>query len=458
MIPDISADAPQLASNAGLRDERDLPSHQRWGRAALRWAVLAFTCAIPLGEGLAQAMMGLVAALLLLAPWVLGKAPRQETGGTSHALVVPLLVAFAAYLVALYLPMPFSGIGGVGWPSSAEGAKPLNMLIFPLLLWAGRYLDERDLRRMAIALLVGFTIASVIGLAQHFLGIRWDAGLAKGARLSGQRRVPGDPAGIAATGPLLNRLKMAHLLVLGLAVSIGLALRTAWYRDGVLRWLLPIAVVVQLLVLPFTYARGALLAVLVVGGAAAIFFARAWGRVAMAAGLALMLAVVALSPNTRARAAALVQRMGQHDRLFLWARALEIGSEQPLVGMGYGTYVNIGRRVYNRVDPKIAFPWKRSHHKTGHNQLLTTFVEGGLPAFAALLAMLGILGVISFTRARAGPPSPAAGIAAGVYLVVVGICLVSFIHDTFHHIPVLYAFCWAAAMLLLSLRRVPSSS
>ena len=87
-----------------------VPWLQQWGRQALRWNLLALSFAIPLGEGLAQIFFVLLAVLLLASPLLLGRP--LPLAGWRHQLLTPVLVAFTVYLAAMYLPLPFSGLGG----------------------------------------------------------------------------------------------------------------------------------------------------------------------------------------------------------------------------------------------------------------------------------------------------------------------------------------------------------
>jgi O-antigen ligase len=117
--------------------------------------------------------------------------------------------------------------------------------------------------------------------------------------------------------------------------------------------------------------------------------------------------------------------------VFLWARAREIISDHPLLGIGFANYPRVCGRYYDRVDPNFAMrTW-------AHNLELSTLAETGP---LGLLALLWLLVAAFRMLLRSVGPWAVGGLAA----LCAGVVIAQF-HDVLYDTKVMYALWFALA-------------
>jgi O-antigen ligase len=150
-----------------------------------------------------------------------------------------------------------------------------------------------------------------------------------------------------------------------------------------------------------TWSRGATLAAALMLGACAI---RAGSRIPRR--IWLMTALVALILTTVA-SPYLFQKfldLGQHDpynyaRLDVWRGAIHVIAEDPLLGVGFGQYVNASKRFTYAVNADVLARYlKRA--QMAHSEYLHHIAELGIPATVLLLSVLTYLLYLCWKRAE----------------------------------------------------------
>ncbi len=340
-------------------------------------ALVGVAAALPLGEGLAFAGLGLCAAVLL---W-----RRRE-------LRWPTDLAGAAVGFGLFLAAGIAAwtLGGEGALKPSELGRHLTWLALPIVLVSGRLVPAVWLGRAATAFVVALGASALFGLAQYALGLEPSEGpWAVLGELSAQRQlgVPGAPERPSAGGFFMHRLKLADVLVLGLGLLwvrqlfVPLAPRRRWRELAVLSLLA--------LTLLFTFARAALGAA-AVAGLVVTFLASP--RMRRGALLTLLgVAVLALSlPAVRHRLDTALTAPGSSDRALIWSTAVDILADHPL-GAGLGNSPKLVAPIYEPIAGKARLP--RTY---AHSLVLSAWEETGPLGLAGyLLAWLAVLGLVA---------------------------------------------------------------
>lgn len=193
-----------------------------------------------------------------------------------------------------------------------------------------------------------------------------------------------------AVGPLANPAVLGTVLGIGIAAA---AAYIVWSRESArltrLAWA---CIIVALPALWYTYARASLLAVLVAVALIAAFKSEA--RFTLTGVVVLSALLVVSFWGSVGQSAVVNERLGNVSnaqvRVLLAAWSLELVSQRPLVGWGYGSF-DVAKGYASGAIAEI--PTAFAAGDTSHNTLLTFFVE------------LGFLGVIPLILAVMMPLS-----------------------------------------------------
>src|SRR5262249_42486222 len=152
-------------------------------------------------------------------------------------------------------------------------------------------------------------------------------------------------------------------------------------------------------------------------------------RAAVLAGAALAVGLAALHPGVRARFRSGFDLEGNSDRVFLWARALEVIRDHPLAGVGFANYQNVLGPHYDRVDPAFRMrTW-------AHNTELSLLAEAG-PLGLLALGWVAVAAARPLVRALGGRQAPAQvrerALALGGLAALACIAVIGQVHDVLY--------------------------
>lgn len=389
----------------------------------------------------------LPAAFALVAPFSISAATTAAAAGLLACLLSPRLLAarirqWPAFMLAVffYYLVQISSI--------VFSVHPLRSLLCLRGDWSIIYLpvflcllsSDRSRRIARAAFLSGILLASLLGLFQAATGID----------PLGRTTPPAAPGGIhVATGAFRHHLTYGGVVLVGFLASTGLLLDrlltagTPRTRPSVpgsaaqpagapidargrsLGLLLPLAASVAsgaALVVSLArsaWAGGAAGLALLIGFAVA-FAARsgrrraAWGITALAgAAVAGILVLFASSPALRHRLSE-APAAGDLPRVRLWATALRVFANHPILGAGLG--------AFKKLLPAYKVPgwYLRASHP--HNDILNTLVHSGAAGFLALAAMAWTLLRSTFRRGRGFLPWALLALLAGFAVAGLGQC------------------------------------
>lgn len=255
-----------------------------------------------------------------------------------------------------------------------------------------------------------------------------------------------------ATGLFYNRMKLAHLGVVGLslfAVLMGVGGRAR--RAAVLGTVILGAAVF------LTYRRAAPLSLLVALFTFGILFGgvnrRSWLKATGAVGLVVIGAFLATATG-RVR---LVQaKEALLERFEIYGYALSLWRESPWFGVGHGHYPTRIGSITEQLSPLL--------QQSAHSWLIETLVETGVVGATALVAAI----VTALTRVSVHlslRPQVAASdqvlLRRFAWVALVSLLLIGLVHSVLYHRPVILAF-WlllgVAASPLERKRSVPLGS
>lgn len=333
-------------------------------------------------------------------------------------------------------------IGLIGSPAVLGSAPTLHPLI-ALAYVAGRLgiarADDVLLRRLGLAFAVACVINGLYGIFQvAFFDPPLEPliiGRSAAARLadpeaSGRLRM--------ATGLFYNRLKFAHVAVLGLGL-IGLVIDGAIQeRRSRARVARAFGAAVALgLALFLTYRRAAPAALLGAGLLLALLMRRlrlAASVVAIAGGILLL---YFLTDYGRDRIDAAALELG--ERLQIYQAALTLVMEHPLVGVGHGGWAgSIGAYLPPDLSAKVLRNGLNSPHNLGLQVMAETGVLGFL-GFAAAVGSSLAATALAIRRDR-DVQGPQATLDRFVFLGLVALIGLGMLHSVLYHVPVALAF------------------
>lgn len=383
-------------------------------------------------------------------------------GPAEIACVVAILTAFATGGFRSWRPGVIEAgivvwcLAGLYGTLSFDGRLPSEDKLRPLLALAALAgsravapADARTLGRMGwvfAACLVANGAYGYLQVAFHELPLdRW---LALNPSIA-QRIVPDRAGAFAASGLFYNRLKLAHVGLVGLGV-IGCALLSGRLRGR---------------------ARGlAVAGALILGGAMVLTWARATWPALLAGALAVALVLAsrgrALRPRSVAgvivAAAALILGIGVSEtgrerlldtlpdigvRMRLYRGAFAMFRDHPLLGVGHG--------VYPKLSPRYVEQGWGPHFIDAHNLFLHALAETGVVGFAGLATALAVAFVALARRVRS---AEGAEVDARVLLdrvalfTLAALTALGLVHYPLHHATVALLF-WAAVGVAAGGRR-----
>ncbi|MBI5510089.1 MAG: O-antigen ligase family protein [Deltaproteobacteria bacterium] len=401
-------------------------------------ALVLLAVAVPIGEGVgvfATAALALATVArrreLELAPCVAGVAGRT-------------LLAFGVWLAAGLVAV---ALGHEGLHRASELGILVPLLALPLVLIAVRALPPRWLALATAAFVLTLAVACVFALLQFAFNVRPGESIARVAStVASQGRIPGDFERTAAGGFYFHRLKMAHVLLLGIGVL--------WSRQlfGALSARRRVAELVLLglyaCTLMFTYTRGALLAAAVAMVATLVFAPRRYKVAGL--GLAVVAGILMLSiPSVRGRLASIGGSEAKAVRALIWSQGVRIIADHPL-GVGLSNYPAVVNRYYDAEDPHFDI---RTYP---HNILFAAWAEAGpigLVAYAMAWLQV-ILGCIAALWRRGGDRALRVTAGAGLFGVT-ALFVVGLTHDVLFHKPVALAFSLLVGATLARLATEP---
>jgi hypothetical protein len=392
-------------------------------------ALVAFAALVPVGEGVAYVALGLTALMCIVA-W------RE----TSRSLVDRpttrvMLIAFAVWLGCGLVAVALSGHG---WLKPAELGRWLPLLAIFVIVASAPVVGETWLKRAALAFTVMLAVACAFALVQYGFNVRPGEFLTRSDTGAGQAFVPGEQRSVAG-GFYFHRLKMGHVLLVGLGIACARLLfgslpRRRWLGEAGL-----FAVFAVTLLLTFT--RGAVL-----GGAAAgvacLPFLRGRVRWLAVGVLACAIAGGAAMPGVRARMLSSTSEEASATRGLVWSQGVRIVADHPL-GVGLGNYSALVGSYYDTVRPEFTV---RTYPVS---MVLAAWAETGPVGLLAYLwawAAFAVLCGRSLWKAR---DARAQRVAAGCGLfVITALGVVGLTHDLLYHNSVALAFAGAIGVVL----------
>lgn len=373
-------------------------------------------------------------------------------------------IGLLTWLGAGGLALAISGIR----PSSQDWSRPLMCLALFVGSHGFACATPRTLRAIAWAFGAAIALNAAYGCVQVLVRgeLPLEALLARNP-IDRQRVVPGTAHVLAASGLFYNRLKLAHIGVIGLAVLASAAVWPLAPRAHERRWwslgrrlAAMLGVVVLIGAITLTYSRAAPLAVavasIVVG-----FVVRGRKRTGLTqlrryvvgpslilgllVGLLFAVSLLRSQSKSVEFGIARVTRIEQHFdvRVELMRTGLEVFAERPILGWGHGAYRSV---------PTQHGPVGIEHP---HNFLLQILAEtgmvGALGFAAALFVPLSALTrrVRRHRRRRGHARDTLDRLALVTILTYLGIGV---LHFPLHHAPVAILF-WLAVGVAFGARR-----
>ena len=384
--------------------------------------LVAFAAAVPLGEGLALA--ALAATGICTAVRVCREIPSLRW--PSMTMVGGWALFWGSGLLAV-------AVGGEGWHHPGELGRWLPFLALPVVFVSVRVLPQLWLQRAVFAFCALLSLSCLFGLLQYLFNARPGEFWVRSADgIVRQGRVPGNYDRSAAGGFFFHRLRLAHVVLVGLGIFF--VRQVVAPTMGRIRRLGELGLTALLgTALLLTFARAALVAFAISSFAC---LARCRWRLARWICLVLGLALVAIPWVFDT---AVQQRFSRHQqttdlgvRAFIWAQAAHIIADHPL-GVGLGNYPTVVSRYYDGADPTFnvrAYP---------HNVVLAALAETGPFGTAGLLVGWSALILLCARALRRERTWRACAGGVGLF-VAVAYAVVGMTHDVFYHNAVALAF------------------
>lgn len=404
------------------RDPVNEPIKKRkWQEQAGKLIVLVFAWSLPMSLFGMQVGVGL--GVLLLA--VVGVLTRGKsfTKTPLDRAVLTMLIAIAFSLVFA----PYESI-------TFRGATSFWVAASFYVIWY--FLDSETLLKRSVSGII--LLASLVSVFAVYQSISSNYPL--GSIIHPQidvllKPVPDMDGRVGGVGLFHSRLTLAHMLLFPFCWAV------AWLMESIgarFKFLLAIAVVCMLLGLWFTWTRAAffiacLVALILVGSR----LQRKYGKkiwVIGGAGLfVFILTLLSLSPQMNNRV--LDSFAGGRDwgRLTLWQTALDVASDNPVTGCGYGNFQRVATK---RIEERVHKMGKKRFSAViawAHSNLLTFLAEAGLVgAFAFCFLFVSYFRVAGKTLGSLHPQKKMLrGFVRGSIAAVGGFLLAGCFHDTF---------------------------
>ncbi len=308
-------------------------------------------------------------------------------------------------------------------PDTVDALLRLGAYVLLGLAAAAAFRERRHRKALAVALAGCGAFEAVYGVAEYVSGRQHIFGYAK-LHFLGE-----------ATGTFINRNHFAGFLAMALPFALALASRqhgaiaapsrglrrrlVSWTRSsGPNTFLAGFAAICIWGGILLSYSRTGLVAALGASAAFAILTKARRSRWLLLVAPLAVPAIAMLWLEVRApgeRLATLKSEVASSTgRPAVWRTCLDLVREQPLLGHGLGAFES----AYSPRQTAAA----RGRYDHAHNDWLESLVEGGLPALAAVAALL-VLSLRAAFRSRAGPGQKADLVvqAAGAALVAIAV-------------------------------------
>ena len=261
------------------------------------------------------------------------------------------------------------------------------------------------------------------------------------------------------SGIFVEPNQMGTFSAVGALVAVGLALGGA---TRLIRWLAIAGGIGCLAGMLFTLSRGAWIGFTM--GVVVLLFSVPAARRALL-GLAVPVIVVAVAFGAFAPSNPQVQVVGERiksitgernpydNRPAIWAEAIRLTNEKPLLGHGPGSYAVVSVLATSESRPTFA--------EHAHNVLLTFAVEEGLPAVALLLAFTAHLALLisrAGRRYRDARRHRDAALLAGLAAALVAVAGQGLVDYTLRNAVVLTSVFFVLGALLRMIELAPSSA
>ncbi|MEE2902893.1 MAG: O-antigen ligase family protein [Myxococcota bacterium] len=387
------------------------------GQTGLRnWSLAIFVALTALLEGPAQ-IAGLLAVVLCL----------------SHARWEKSLFGWSEGLLLIWL---LAGLPGLFYNDvevrSSDALRPLACIVY----LAGRCTPRTGnaQRLLAWGFLGAITLNGLYGLVQVFI-VNPPLEQMVLTRTASQHFVnPDDPSRLMmASGLFYNRVKLAHVGVLGLAAACALTLssedRIRKYRPILVLSILILASAVYL-----SYRRAA---------PAAMFFAfLVWAFIvrrkrvlAFACGACVVFGSAFLLMETgRARLAAAAESFS--ERVLIYESAWNLFADHFWLGVGHGAYRHSIVNYATSSEPDVIL----NLQSQAHNLFLHVFTESGLIGGFAFTGVIGLCLYRASVNLREQKVSTQIGLLHVSFLCVVILTAIGGLHFVLYHNPVALAF------------------
>ncbi len=274
------------------------------------------------------------------------------------------------------------------------------------------------------------------------------------------QRVPGMSNRIGGSGFFYSRLSLAHVLLFPLCWSVSLAIEPQKLSRRLL--LLLVAAVIGMGIL-FTWTRAAL-AVSAVALLVIVFSGLRGGhKKALILGvlaLAMLLAASICVPRMFGRLAHSFSGANDWGRLTIWQTALDLASDNPVAGVGFGNFVRDSRvRIAEQARAVKGRKFSASID-WAHSNLLTLMAECGmLGAFAlCLLCLLYFRACAAILKTLPPDARELRGFVRGALVSVAAFLAVGFFHDTLFHAESAFIFWFTTAASLAAGRMAKPDS
>ena len=400
-----------------MTDQLEKPS---WVTVVQRWVFILLAWSLPVS------LFGMQAGMILGALGVLGWGICTRFSGFRS----PLDVAFLALLVAVGLSLLLAPRGA----ESFRAATSFWVWLTFFVVYHG--LDSQKTLRWAVhGLLILSVVAAAFAVFQAFTGLYPLGELFHSGVPEQLEPIKGESGRYTAVGFFATRVTFAHMLLFPLCWLAALALQPLRWR---FRLLLTLGLVVVGIGMLCTWRRTAPVAGLVAVLGLLWVQIRAGKLRWIVTGLtavAVIGACVVLAPGLMQRLQKSFAGSGDWGRLTIYQTALDMASERPTTGFGFG---NFQREARPRIEKRLADMGRTRFSAKltwTHNDLLTFWVECGILG-ALAFCFLFVAWFLAVRRGMRRIPDDdhwRRGFVRGSVAAVAVFLLTSMFHDNFFH-------------------------
>lgn len=319
--------------------------------------------------------------------------------------------------------------------------------------------DESTLIKAVWGILVLAALVACLGVYQSLSGNYPLSALLHPSFKTVLREVPGTPGQYGAIGLFYSRITFAHVLLFPFCWAVSLALESFPWKRRII-FIALAAVIGMGLIMTWTRAT------LLVAAVAVLFlfllnWRAEWRRkitalviVALFAGATLFLV-----PQNVTRLKGSFSGGNDWGRLTIWQTALDLASEYPITGIGWG---NFARVSVPRIDTRVAamgidrFP---ALHDWAHSNLLTLLAETGIVGAFAFCYLL-VAYYRSSRKILLQLPEKKLllrGFMKGAMVSVACFLAAGLVHDTFIHVEGVMMF-WFTLAASLAVARISQNT